>query len=310
MKNIAFLIIFLCSVNLFAAEISLKQRSDDAILLEVKTDSQGEILTAKSPDGQLVYNSAVKNGEVNIPGLRAETEYQFALSAEGKQTAAAKYKTLAAEPQKQASSIAVKNVNETGFTMFFTRGSGSGAAVFIMPEGTEFTPVDGVEYPVKYLTDSAVAAGKKVFCVFSDSCESNYPIRLQGLSGGKSYIMRIFEYNGSGECRNYLVSKAVSNPRTITSGISSPIAIPAEKITKSGFTARWEKSFGAETYLFDLATDMDFKFPDSFFNSADVGGVTSIDITDLTPGTYYYRVRAVGKISSSAYSNTIKVRVQ
>lgn len=84
---------------------------------------------------------------------------------------------------------------------------------------------------------------------------------------------------------------------------SVPVALSAVSIVQTSFIAQWESSKFAISYRIDVATDINF-------TSLIVNNVTtrllSFNVGSLTANTtYYYRVRAVNNVGTSANSNTI-----
>ncbi|MCX6173850.1 MAG: hypothetical protein NTZ27_03750 [Ignavibacteriales bacterium] len=90
-----------------------------------------------------------------------------------------------------------------------------------------------------------------------------------------------------------------------------PTASAATSITATSFTANWASGGapGNETaYYLDVSTSNVFASFVSGYNNLNVGLVTTFSVTGLTAGpTYYYRVRGLNGVGSSASSATITV---
>lgn len=85
-----------------------------------------------------------------------------------------------------------------------------------------------------------------------------------------------------------------------------PVALPADWLSLTAFTAHWQAVAGAESYALDVATDAAFDAYVSGWGNSLVGNTTSVDIAGLTPGTtYYYRIRAINGEYQTYHSNTI-----
>lgn len=86
---------------------------------------------------------------------------------------------------------------------------------------------------------------------------------------------------------------------------SAPVATNATDRSSSAFTANWNRSEGADSFLLDVSTRDDFSsFVSGYQNRAASG--TSERVTGLSAArTYYYRVRAVNNAGSSPDSNRI-----
>lgn len=85
------------------------------------------------------------------------------------------------------------------------------------------------------------------------------------------------------------------------------LALPANDVTHSGFTANWAPTSSVETYYFDLATDPSFTSLVEGYSNAEISGNQfSLAVNALTCGTaYYYRIRAENGCGTGAYSSTI-----
>ncbi|MCR5836133.1 MAG: fibronectin type III domain-containing protein [Lachnospiraceae bacterium] len=89
------------------------------------------------------------------------------------------------------------------------------------------------------------------------------------------------------------------------------VATPATNIWDDSFTANWNKTDSATSYVIDVSTDPTFldtsKFVPGYINR-DLGDVNNVDVTGLSDGQkYYYRVRAVNSYGQSESSNVIEV---
>lgn len=94
---------------------------------------------------------------------------------------------------------------------------------------------------------------------------------------------------------------ALSIPLRGVNSLEAPVALEAENVTNSGFTARWEAVDGATDYRL---TVMDAAgTPLNIYNGIATGDVTSYVVTNLLPSTtYLYAVRseANGAVSADA----------
>lgn len=84
-------------------------------------------------------------------------------------------------------------------------------------------------------------------------------------------------------------------------------ASAASDIIGTSFSAKWSVSAGATTYYLDVSTISNFSSFVSGYNNVPVGNVVTSNVTGLSCGTYYYRVRANNACGTSSNSNTITV---
>ena len=125
---------------------------------------------------------------------------------------------------------------------------------------------------------------------------------VTSLSTGNTYYYRVRASNANGISTN-------SSIITVGTGVlAAPLALSATNITTTSFTARWNSSATATTYLLDVSTASDFSTFITDYNGKDVGNVMSYNVTSLNGSTvYYFRVRASNSGGASANSNTITV---
>ncbi len=89
---------------------------------------------------------------------------------------------------------------------------------------------------------------------------------------------------------------------------SAPIVSAATNISSASFTANWNSSVGATSYLLDVSSSENFSSFIPEFENKNVGNKVFFDVTSLNANSkYYYRVRASNSIGISPYSNTISV---
>lgn len=123
---------------------------------------------------------------------------------------------------------------------------------------------------------------------------------ITGLSANTLYYYRLRSSDG--------LSSAYSN--TITAyTYAPPTANASSSITANTFNASWATVSGATGYYIDVATDNAFSSILASYTNLSAGNVLTKSITGLTPNTnYYFRVRAVDAIGTSANSNTITTK--
>ena len=128
---------------------------------------------------------------------------------------------------------------------------------------------------------------------------------VSSLTPGTTYYYRVRGStinNTSGNSNSIMVS---------TENLAIPLAPVAKEVTNittTSFTANWNSSLGAAYYSLDVSTDEAFSNILSDYNDKNVGLVTMLNVSGLTPSTnYYYRIRASNSGGTSPNSNTISV---
>ncbi|HQQ96435.1 MAG TPA: fibronectin type III domain-containing protein [Cyclobacteriaceae bacterium] len=120
---------------------------------------------------------------------------------------------------------------------------------------------------------------------------------VTGLSPATQYYFRVRAVNSGG------ASPYVSGTSVTTA--LPPVATNASAATGTSFTANWNTTATATSYLLDVASDIGFTNILAGYSNLAVAG-TSQSVSGLTNGaTYYYRIRAVNASGNSANSNTI-----
>jgi len=89
---------------------------------------------------------------------------------------------------------------------------------------------------------------------------------------------------------------------------NTPVALNAQNVSTTEFTAKWNSVSGATSYELDVSTNSNFSSFVAGYNAKSVSG-TSVKVTELTENTsYFYRVRAKNGIGTSQNSNTISTQ--
>lgn len=88
--------------------------------------------------------------------------------------------------------------------------------------------------------------------------------------------------------------------------LATPVATAGTLVTDISFQANWDADSGATGYYLDVSTAADNFVPNlGSYDNLDVGNVTSLVVTGLTPDTaYVYRVRAYNSSGTSDNSDT------
>jgi len=121
------------------------------------------------------------------------------------------------------------------------------------------------------------------------------PIAIAG-----STVLRFSGFDNAGN------SQPLRTETYTLSAPAAPVALAADSVAPSSFTARWNSVSGATGYLLDVSTNSSFTTFLSGYAGFQVGNVTSYSVSGMSALTnYYYRVRASNAIGASAASNVI-----
>ena len=129
---------------------------------------------------------------------------------------------------------------------------------------------------------------------------------VSGLDANTTYYFKV-------RAENNVSTGGSSLGSAKTVSITPPVVENASDVQLTSFQANWNSVADAESYLLDVAIDMEFTNLVAGFNAREIftvsGAVTvSEPVTGLQPDkTYYYRVRAKGLGSNSDYSSIVEV---
>lgn len=275
----------------------------DTVLLSSLKEIEGKWLLATnfSPTTEYICINGLnrkENYHILVYEKRKEDGFRLARSID--------FNTLEREPTRQASKITILPKDDGSYEIRWLNGNGEGR-ILVAKRGNKVNlPKDGQVYEVgadenKGLGQSRVLANIK-------GKESKFLIK--DLESGR-WTIQIFEYNGDGRYRNYLVEAGDGNPRQIFIPLPAPVVNPPGEITNEGFVIGWSAVEGATTYYIEIATDVNFRNKVEEYNGADVGNVTEIEIQGLNTKTrYYFRVKAKTKDNWSNWSNPIAIETK
>ncbi|NOZ35695.1 MAG: T9SS type A sorting domain-containing protein, partial [Chlorobi bacterium] len=91
--------------------------------------------------------------------------------------------------------------------------------------------------------------------------------------------------------------------------VSPTFCFPAKDLTSSSFTANWMTVPNATSYSLDISENSDFSSFLTGYENLNTGTDTFY-VVNVSPGTYYYRVRVNYDTETSINSNTIEVPLE
>ena len=165
-------------------------------------------------------------------------------------------------------------------------------------------------------------------CLFNDQAEDGVIYMGGGSWGsdnGRGAENRWYHDNVIDKIHNFVLVEITNNTRTATAigengtiidqftdvvHLDDPVPLEPESVMDTGFTARWEKVEGAESYLMEVSTKSDFSTVLDGFRNRNIGDVDSFDLSGLNPSNvYYYRVKAISLLTESDYSEPVSVQL-
>jgi phosphodiesterase/alkaline phosphatase D-like protein len=224
------------------------------------------------------------NSLFTVVGLTANTSYQYRVRASINNIPSSNSNVISVttlpNPPLATTVTAATNISDTGFTANWN------------PAATA----------TEYFLDVAVNSSFTNFVGgFQNLNVSNVlTYDVTGLSPNTNYFFRVRAGNPGGVSGN-------SNFLAAFTTTEAPIALDADPISQTGFTANWQTTTGAINYRLDVSTDDLFGTFVAGYQNKSVSTTNDI-ISGLTPNfTYFYRVRAENSGGVSANSNVITV---
>ena len=186
----------------------------------------------------------------------------------------------------------------TGINVTFSPVSPAPSGYLVVRYSHNATPTAPVN-ETTYTAGTALGLGTVIY-----AGASNTAATTTGLTPNTIYDFYIYAYNVTGSCPiNYNVTSPLSGSKQTC--VTAPTANSVSSITSSGFTANWSSVANATGYSVSVYSDSNLT---NYVNGypAIVSTVTSLAITGLSYGDYYYTISAIGaEDCSSPVSNTI-----
>ncbi len=245
-----------------------------AYFLDVSTDvAFGSFVTS--------YNNRSVTGNFQIvTGLVAGTIYYYRLRAANASGTTGNSNVISTITLPTApASLPATSVSATGFTANWSSVTGAS------------------QYNIDISTDNSFSS------IISQLTASGTSVSVSALSAGTNYYYRVRASNAAGNSVNSPTINVLTFP-------GAPVANEATSITSTSFVASWNAMPTATSYAIDVATDATFLSPVSGYVDLSLTN-TSVTLALPTPGaTYFYRVRAVSAVGTSANSNVISTLIK
>lgn len=150
----------------------------------------------------------------------------------------------------------IGSVNYGMRSISMVRGDGENVLIVVRDGTISFTPTNGVDYSSQCEQNFNGYSGHtwpnsdNSFCVFAGNYVSNTPLILYGVPSG--FVVKAWEYNGTGSGTEYCFGTRLSNPKSI-SGISgnydttqqvSGLSLSLGSYSSGTYTVHWEAVAG------------------------------------------------------------------
>ena len=164
-------------------------------------------------------------------------------------------------PGTQASGIVFSNVSSTSARITFTRGSGSRRVVVVSTSSTPGSPSNGTTVYTdgsgNYGDGYNIGGDGITYVVMNSNARQ---VTVNGLTGGQTYWVKIFEYNYSGTDPNQdkafkLDGFTSSNPRSFKTNIDKPTALHSAYESDLSFKVEWTNPSDYDAFLLRVSSD-------------------------------------------------------
>ncbi len=180
---------------------------------------------------------------VDITGLFPDTQYYYAIYSYNSATncyyvtgVTGNFTTAACHPTTQASNLTITCPQHNDMTLKFDRGNGT--HVIVLARSGSAVNADPV-YNQSYTANAQFGSGSQIgtgnYVVYNGNDAVNISVAITGLATGTTYHFKIYEYNASPNCYNYIspptISLATRNSGTYTSSTTTQITTTVKQNT-------------------------------------------------------------------------------
>jgi len=189
---------------------------------------------------------------------------------------------LASEPTTDATLGAFSAISQTGFTINWTSGNGTGRLVLVKQGGAvDANPVDATDYGVNSSFGSGDQLGTGNYAVYKGTGNS---VAITGLTANTTYHVAVFEYNSSGTTINYrTTSPGTANQTTASAGPDPNVSFTGTDPGSAQIVVGTTKNIIYRTQL--SVTGADVTMTDAGFTTS--GNYTASDIQSGGFKLYY-----------------------
>lgn len=203
--------------------------------------------------GSVAINAGDPANAANTGIAIPTTDQRGATRVDATDIGAYEYNVIEA-PVTQASAVTFSSVNYNQMKIDWTGGNGSKRVVFIKAASTGTAlPVNNTIYTANTIFGTGTQIGSTGWYAIYNNTGSS--VTVTGLAASTTYIVQVFDYNGSAGFEIYNTNSASGNPNTqATSAFVAPTtqasSVTFSSVTNSQMTASWTSGNGEKRVVF------------------------------------------------------------
>ncbi len=277
-----------------------KIKSDTIDYKNIKSDYLGKF------ESDTILNLLVNN-------LKPKSDYYIsAFTGDTTLIFSEKISTLIQKPNQQAIQLINTDATDKSVTVRWTKGNGQNRIVVIRKGEVPEPPKNGYDFEIttKY-GDKTSEYGDGNFVVFDSKINDGNNITIENLKYDNYYV-KVFEYNGEGEYKNYLTDDSKMNPVEVKPLLPPPANLTYEFSAGDTFTIKWEKLNDTAKYQFQMAHDKEFNNIIKKYDGLMIGNSNEwvVPVNVIENNVTYYRVRALYGNQKSNYSEYEEIKLK
>jgi len=196
------------------------------------------------------------------------------------------------------------SVTTTGTTINYTAPANDPTGYTIFRSTSNIPPVlsNGTSYTVNQSTAvaSLTSEGRTYFCIANPTTLSG---SASSLTANTQYYYYVYSRNAQGNCTGFPWYSATALSGTMATPSAAPTAFVSSNIAFTTATVGWTvpaAGGGAGTYTYSVEVATDSGFTNQIAGSPFNTSTNSYNLTNLTPGTFYY----VRVTTNNGFSNS------